>query len=272
MRRRAKKIQRSSARGVATRRRGGVNRNRRGARSGGHTHQAGHQHSTGDMGHSSHAHGLYNHLASQHGMSYSEYTSLPNYMTSTAGNEPFSHTSGYTGQAGNMQPYGTGSMWQEGLNVGPGRHQHRPGAQPLSGTGGGMKTYNSPRRNRSIRTGGRRTATTHMGNRSRMRNNRNNAGGGFRKRTRSGAAAPCPPGSPPGTIDVVTGLPCDYHMSEEIGSLPGGNTSTSRFGDRNRMRNNRNSATGGYRKRNVATKQQLNSRRVRHTMFGTKIS
>ena len=114
MRRRAKKIQRSSARGVATRRRGGVNRNRRGARSGGHTHQAGHQHQYEGGSHSSHYHSLYDHINQHHGG-----WGAGNFVWTSEGGVNVQHQSTrHTGQAGNME-----QVWMPGTGSEAGHYQ-----------------------------------------------------------------------------------------------------------------------------------------------------
>tara|TARA_Y100000593_G_scaffold58231_1_gene108246 strand:+ start:1270 stop:1785 length:516 start_codon:yes stop_codon:yes gene_type:complete len=81
----------------------------------------------------------------------------------------------------------------------------------------------------------------------------------------------CPNGECARSYGLCGKMPRDPqpHMGTGDGNYYGG---TTYFGNRSGMRNNRNNASGGFRKRNVATKQQLNSRRVRHTMFGTNIS
>ena len=139
--------------------RGGVARgrnNRRRFQSGGHTHQAGHQHT---IPISYHYHGISTPYLQQQLNSGN-----PAYTLSAGSSTP------YSGQAGNMttQMVGTGSMevWQEGLNVGPGRHRHN-GAQPLptmgsAGGRGNVKRRGGRVRNRMQR-GGRPTRRMQYG-------------------------------------------------------------------------------------------------------------
>ena len=95
---------------------GRINGNGR-SNQGGHTHQARHAHPINESWH--------NHAVLGHSHTVGDQT------TSTA--YPYTATTGspaeYSGQAGTLRMVSTGSghweeQWQDGLNVGPGRHRH----------------------------------------------------------------------------------------------------------------------------------------------------